>query len=117
MSTITRTGTTQRWSDTVSYQGLIFLCEVPDDLSQDIRGQTQQVLNALHQRLLACNSDTSRMLNATIYIPYPEDLAAFNELWDAWVPQGHAPVRACIHAPLTRPEMRVEIQLAAAVST
>ncbi|MFM8172510.1 MAG: Rid family hydrolase, partial [Pirellulaceae bacterium] len=44
----------------------------------------------------------------------PEDLATFNSIWDAWVPAGHAPVRACIHAALAAPGYRVELVVTAA---
>lgn len=116
MTEIHRSGTTRRWSDTVSWQGLLFLCEVPSQLDADIGGQASEVLAALAQRLEEAGSNSRRILNATIYIPDPADLAAFNALWDDWVPAGCAPVRACIHAPLTDPRMRVEIQMMAALA-
>jgi enamine deaminase RidA (YjgF/YER057c/UK114 family) len=52
-----------------------------------------------------------------IYLPHPEDLAEFNRLWDAWVPTGHAPSRACVHAQLAAQGYRVELVLTAAVGT
>lgn len=116
MTEIHRSGTTRRWSETVSWQGLLFLCEVSSQLDADIRVQAAEVLATLAQRLEDAGSDQRRILNATIYIPDPADLAAFNVLWDAWVPAGCAPVRACIHAPLTDPRLRVEIQMMAAIA-
>lgn len=116
MTEIHRSGTTRRWSDTVSWQGLLFLCEVPSQLDADIKGQASEVLAALAQRLAEAGSDNRRILNATIYIPDPADLAGFNAVWDDWVPAGCAPVRACIHAPLTDARMRVEIQMMAALA-
>lgn len=111
---ITRTGTTGMWSDAVSFGGLVFLCEVAEDLNGDIAAQTSQVLTALAKRLEATGSDTGRILNATIYLPDPADRPCFNELWGKWLPVGCAPVRACLHANLVDPRMRVEIQLIAA---
>ncbi len=35
-------------------------------------------------------------------------------MWDAWVPAGCAPARACIEALLQVPEKKVEIQVTAA---
>lgn len=115
MSEIIRTGTTRRWSDTVSWQGLLFLCEVPDKLDGDVAAQAREVFAALDQRLAAAGSDRSCLLSATIIIPDPADLDAFNFLWDEWIPAGSAPVRACIHASLTDPRMRLEIQGMAAI--
>ena len=42
------------------------------------------------------------------------DFAAMNAVWDAWVPQGHAPARACVQAAMARPELLVEISVVAA---
>ena len=43
------------------------------------------------------------------------DFDAMNEVWDAWVPEGHAPARACGEAKLARPELKVEIIITAAL--
>jgi enamine deaminase RidA (YjgF/YER057c/UK114 family) len=112
--TILRTGTTRLWSDSASFGGLVFLCEVAEDPTGDIAAQTAEVLENLGRRLAAAGSDRSRILMATIHLPNPPDRARFNELWADWIPEGHAPVRACIHAMLTDPRLRVEIQLIAA---
>jgi enamine deaminase RidA (YjgF/YER057c/UK114 family) len=37
-----------------------------------------------------------------------------NEIWDAWVPEGHAPGRACIEARLASPDLLVEVGIIAA---
>jgi enamine deaminase RidA (YjgF/YER057c/UK114 family) len=39
-----------------------------------------------------------------------------NEVWDAWVPEGYAPARTCVCAPLPSEELKVEITVTAAVS-
>lgn len=112
---IVRVGTTRRWSDAVVFNQVAYLCEVPSQLDVGIEAQTREVLNLIAARLEALGSSSSNVLNATIYIPDPDDLPAFNALWDDWVPQGCAPVRACIHARLTHPAMRLEITVQAAV--
>jgi enamine deaminase RidA (YjgF/YER057c/UK114 family) len=40
--------------------------------------------------------------------------AGLNEVWNAWVPDGHAPARACGEAKLARNELMVEIIIDAA---
>ncbi|MDC1228057.1 Rid family hydrolase, partial [Oceanospirillaceae bacterium] len=40
--------------------------------------------------------------------------AAMNLVWNAWVPSGHAPARACVQAAMARPELLVEISVTAA---
>ena len=40
--------------------------------------------------------------------------AAMNKVWDAWVPDGHAPARACVEAKMARDALLVEITVVAA---
>jgi enamine deaminase RidA (YjgF/YER057c/UK114 family) len=54
------------------------------------------------------------MLQAVIWLADMADFAEMNAVWDAWVPEGHAPARACGEARLARPELRVEIIVTAA---
>ncbi|GLR24981.1 RidA family protein [Limnobacter litoralis] len=115
-SPIERTGTTQRWSDTVTHNQTVYLCEVPEDPKADIAGQTLNVLGLLEARLKEAGSSKSRILSCTIFITDRAHIAKFNELWDAWVPEGCAPVRACVVADLLNPDWKVEIQMTAAVA-
>jgi enamine deaminase RidA (YjgF/YER057c/UK114 family) len=38
-----------------------------------------------------------------------------NSVWDAWVPAGETPARACVEARLAQPKVRVEIRVTAAL--
>jgi enamine deaminase RidA (YjgF/YER057c/UK114 family) len=113
---IERHGITKRWSDAVVYGGVAYFVEVPDDPKGNAKEQFSQVLEQVDRRLMQLGSDRSRLLQVVIYLPDPEDLSLFNELWDAWVPQGHAPSRACIHAALAAKEYRVELVITAAAT-
>lgn len=42
------------------------------------------------------------------------DFAAMNAVWDAWVPEGNAPARACGESKLATPEYLVEVLVIAA---
>lgn len=112
--TIERHGTTRRYSDTVVHGGTIYLVEVPQTLTADITGQTREMLSSVEKLLAQAGSDKSRMLQATIYLRDMADYAAMNAVWDDWVPEGTAPVRACVEARLANPDMRVEIVIVAA---
>jgi enamine deaminase RidA (YjgF/YER057c/UK114 family) len=116
-SNIERHGITQRWSDAVVYGGVAYFVEVPDDPQGEAESQFAQVLEQVDQRLRQLGSDRTRLLQVVIYLPKPEDLGLFNELWDAWIPKGHAPSRACIHAALASKDYRVELVITAAVGT
>ena len=50
----------------------------------------------------------------TIYLRDMADYDAMNAVWDNWVPEGMAPVRACVQARLANPEMRIEVVVIAA---
>ena len=41
--------------------------------------------------------------------------AAMNSVWDAWVPKGNTPPRACVEAKLAAPQYKVEVRVLAAV--
>lgn len=113
--TITRTGTTARWSDTVRHNGTVYVVEVPSSLAADITTQSRELLGSLAQSLVAAGSSQSHLLMATIYLADIREIDAFNAVWDQWLPAGTAPVRACIQARLANPGYRVEIQVIAAL--
>ncbi len=113
---IERVGVTQRWSDAVMHGGVAYFVEVPDDPSKSPSEQFEQVLAQVDARLELVGSNRRRLLQVMIYLPDPNDLAEFNQHWDAWVPEGHAPSRACIHAQLASPDYRIELVVTAATS-
>jgi enamine deaminase RidA (YjgF/YER057c/UK114 family) len=115
MSNIQRMGITRRWSDVVIYGGVAYFVEVPDDPTLPPREQFLQVFAQIEARLKEFGSDPTRLLQTIVYLPDPSDLPVFNELWDNWIPQGHAPSRACLHAALAAPGYRVELVITAAV--
>jgi len=111
---IQRYGTTARYSDCVVHQGVAYLVEVPANLDADIGAQTQNLLASIERQLLAVGSDKSRLLLVTIYLAEMADYEAMNAVWDAWLPAGSAPVRACVQARLANPAYRVEMVVTAA---
>ncbi len=105
----------QRMSRIVKHNGTIYLCgQVAADAEKDITEQTQTMLDKVEALLEQAGSDKEHMLSATIYVRDMKDFAAMNVVWDAWVPQGHAPARACVEARMARPELLVEISVIAA---
>lgn len=114
MADITRHGTTPRWSDLVVHRGIAYFVEVPEDPQLDPRSQFEQLFLQVDERLALAKSSRTALLQVLIYLPFPEDLTLFNELWEAWIPRGHAPSRACIHAQLAAPGYRAELIITAA---
>jgi enamine deaminase RidA (YjgF/YER057c/UK114 family) len=112
---ITRQHGNQRMSQIVIHGDTIYLAgQVAADASADITVQTQQVLQKVDKLLAEAGSDNSKILSAQIWIASMGHFAAMNAVWDAWVPEGHAPARACIEARLARPELLVEVGIVAA---
>jgi enamine deaminase RidA (YjgF/YER057c/UK114 family) len=104
-----------RLSEMAVHNGTAYLAgQVPDDASQDIRGQTRQVLAAIDKLLARAGCDKSRILMAQVYLADLADFAGMNEVWDAWVAAGHAPPRATVHAALADKAWRIEIVVTAA---
>jgi enamine deaminase RidA (YjgF/YER057c/UK114 family) len=114
--TIQRFDVGPRLSEMAVHGGVCYLAgQIPDDGSQDMRGQTRQVLAAIDALLARAGSDKSRILMCQIFITDLADFAAMNEVWEAWLPAGHAPPRATVLARLAKPEWKLEMVVTAAV--
>lgn len=105
---------TPRWSDATIYNGVAHFVEVPADTTATITEQVQQILQQTEITLHKVGSDKSRLLSATIYITDLKNLNEFNKSWEAWLPFGVAPSRACVKVELVDPHMLVEIVFVAA---
>ncbi len=117
MSEIRRIATDKRRSRAVVYNGMVFVGgQTADERSQDIRGQTAQVLAMIDRLLERAGSDRTRLLMVQIYLADLADFDGMNAVWDAWVPAGHTPPRATVQAKLARPDWRIEIVATAAVA-
>ena len=112
---ITRHHGNQRMSQIVIHGDTIYLAgQVAADASADISVQTQQVLQKIDDLLAEAGSDSSKILSAQIWIASMGHFAQMNAVWDAWIPQGSAPARACIEARLASPDLLVEVGVIAA---
>ena len=114
MSEIVRLGDSHRWSDVVIHNGVARWVEVADDPSQNTRGQAEQVLRQIDETLIKIGSSRERLLEVLIFLSDLADASELNAAWDAWVPAGHPPVRACVQAGLSA-GYRVEMVVIAAV--
>jgi enamine deaminase RidA (YjgF/YER057c/UK114 family) len=112
---ITRHHTNQRMSQIVIHGDTVYLAgQVAADANADITVQTQQVLQKIDTLLAEIGSDKNKILSAQIWIASMGHFAQMNEVWDAWVAEGHAPARACIEARLASPDLLVEVGIVAA---
>lgn len=105
-----------RLSEMAVHNGTVYLAgQIADDATQDIGGQTRQVLAAVDALLARAGSDKSKILMAQIYLADLADFDGMNAVWDAWVSAGNAPPRATVQAALAKPEWKIEMVVTAAV--
>ncbi|MBD1551370.1 RidA family protein [Pseudomonas typographi] len=114
---IQRISANPRLAGAVVHGGLAWLSgQVPDDRTQNCRGQTEQVLAKIDALLAQAGTNKSRLLSAQIWLKDIEaDFAAMNEAWSQWLPESAAPARATVQARLASPDVLVEIMLVAAI--
>lgn len=103
------------YSKVVEANGFVFTAGVvADDVKQDVKGQSQQVLKEIDRLLALCGTDKSKVVSATIWVTDIRNREAMNEAWTAWTGGTNLPGRACIEAKLADPRMLVEIAVVAA---
>ncbi|TYC67775.1 RidA family protein [Stappia sp. BW2] len=110
---IDRIETGPRMSKIVKHNGVAYLCgQVGDGAS--VTDQTRDCLSRIDALLEKAGSSRKNILQAIVWLSDMSDFAEMNSVWDAWVPEGHAPARACGESKLAREELKVEIIITAA---
>lgn len=112
---IQRRHTTERMSQSVTHKDVVYLSGQVGNPSDSVADQTRECLARIEKLLDEAGSSTKHMLQAVIWMADMKDFAEMNAVWDAWVPEGHAPARATGSAELASPELKVEIIVTAAV--
>lgn len=102
-------------SEVAIHNGTVYLAgQIAEDLTQNIEGQTREVLGHIDRLLNEAGSDKSRILMCQIYIADMKDFSGMNAAWNEWVAEGNSPPRATVEAKLAKPEWLVEIVITAA---
>ena len=113
--TITRHEQSAILSQAVEHGDTVYLAGiVAKDLSKDIKGQTQEVLQEIDRLLAKCGSSKSQILQCHIWVTDIRNRAPMNEVWTGWVDSKNMPARACVEAKLADPRALVEIMVTAA---
>lgn len=110
---IERLDTGPRMSRIVKHNGVAYLCGQVGD-GDTVAEQTRDCLSRIDALLARAGSSREDMLQVTIWLADMADFAEMNAVWDAWVPQGHTPARACGEAKLARDTLKVEMIVTAA---
>ena len=110
---IERIDTGTRSSKIVKHNGVAYLTGQVAE-GETIQEQVQTCLDNIDTLLERAGSSRENRLRVTIWLADMKDFDGLNEVWNAWVPAGHAPARACGEAKLARPELKVEFIVYAA---
>ena len=96
-------------SQGTSHADTVYLCGLTaSDKTKDIKGQTQEVLDKIDDRLDKLGSDKSKLLSATIYLDDLRRKPEMNEVWMDWLGTLERPARACVGAQL---ELGVQVEI------
>ena len=114
---ITRHNTNARMSQIVIHNGTAYLAgQVAADFSADIQEQTRSTLAKIDALLEQAGTDRNHLISATIYLKHiGEHFNMMNPVWEEWVPEGYAPARACVEAPMAHADILVEISIVAGI--
>ena len=111
---IKRYQTNARMSQVVVANGYVHLAgQIPDVENASVTAQTKNVLDRVDRLLALAGVDKTRLVTATLWLSDVRHFAEFNQVWDAWVPEGHAPTRACVQSLLMKPGCDVEVAVVA----
>lgn len=110
---IERIETGTRMSKIVKHNGVAYLCGQVGS-GATVAEQTRDCLSRVEALLAHAGSSPEKMLQVIVWLADMADFAEMNTVWDAWVPHGHAPARACGEARLARADLKVEIIVTAA---
>lgn len=111
---VTRHEPSKIYSKVVEANGFVITSGiVADDVSQDMKGQTQQILTEIDRLLALCGTDKTKLVSATIWVTDIRNRDAMNEVWIAWTDGQNLPTRACVEARLASPAVLVEITVTA----
>jgi enamine deaminase RidA (YjgF/YER057c/UK114 family) len=114
MQTIDRKQTNQRMSQVVIHGNTVYLAGQVGEYHHNVADQTRDALARVDALLEQAGSSRDQLLQVTIWLADMADFAAMNAVWDAWVPVGQAPARACGEAKLADPRLLVEVIVCAA---
>jgi enamine deaminase RidA (YjgF/YER057c/UK114 family) len=79
-----------------------------------MKGQTQQIIAQLDERLMAAGTSKDRLLTAMIFVTDLELKSEMNEAWSAWLPREHLPTRATLAVADLGPNVLIEVVVSAA---
>ena len=110
---IRRHHTTARMSQVVVHGETVYLAGQVGR-GATVAHQTRDMLASVDRLLAEAGSGREHILQAVIWLADMADFEEMNAVWDEWIPEGHAPARACGEARLATDDFLVEVIVTAA---
>ena len=102
---------TSPYSIATRWGNLLFISgQVPADMSQDIAGQTEQVMEKLKAIMTEAGTGFEHALKATCFLTDISEFQQFNEVYSRYVGDPK-PARSTIECKLAGPAFKVEIDM------
>ncbi|WP_028033945.1 RidA family protein [Chelativorans sp. J32] len=99
----------------VEHNGVLYFGGlIADDLSVDMKGQTQQICRKIDELLQKVGSSKAHLLTAMIYISDFSQKEGMNEAWLEWLPGELLPTRATIGVADLGENVLIEVVVSAA---
>jgi enamine deaminase RidA (YjgF/YER057c/UK114 family) len=112
---IKRLHTGTRMSQIVIHNSTVYLAGQVGEPGASVADQTRQAIAEVEKLLAEAGTTPEHILQTVIWLADINDFEEMNSVWDAWVPAGHAPTRACGEARLATPDYKVELIVTAAL--
>ena len=94
--------------------GLVYCVASAPDVSKDLPGQTEDVLDLLDGLLRDGGTDRSRIVKAEVVVTDHDRKAEFDAIWSQWIPLDCGPVRSFVQSKMPDGD-QVEVILTAAL--
>ncbi|SDX69614.1 Enamine deaminase RidA, house cleaning of reactive enamine intermediates, YjgF/YER057c/UK114 family [Albimonas donghaensis] len=115
-STVERIGVGPRMTQISIHNGTVYLAGqvAKANPGASAKAQTEEILAAIDARLAEAGTSKANLLMVQIILTDMKHFDGMNEAWDAWLPEGCAPGRACYTGDLNRAGLDVEFIVTAA---
>ena len=116
MADIERRAGNARMSRAVIHRGVAYLSgQVAARPCGSFEEEARACLAGLDAALAEAGTDRGRLLSATVYLADLRRIAAFDAVWEGWVPCDALPARVAIQTPMVDPGRSVAVQAIAAL--
>lgn len=117
MKKIVRHTKSDLMSQVVTYQGVAYFSGqiAWNSRSQSATEQTREILSGIDDLIRLVGATKSDILSASIWLSDMQYFSEMNDVWREWVDPENPPARATVQAELAFPDLKIEIQITAAV--